>query len=154
MALSMDVVSVVSLVSAAGGPTGTGAVAGVRAVGIVETTAAAASAADDASSSHATLGDSHDDQTFVGQAPEAPPGATPRGASTTRLFITALSQGRPVAASLFIDRKPFGETPRTLTLLAGRRTLRLEANGFKSIERSVNLVAGATLDLKVELKAR
>lgn len=57
----------------------------------------------------------------------------------------------PTGAKLRLDGQPLGQTPWEGLLAPGRRQFDFELEGYESMTRSVNAVAGANLRLKVRL---
>lgn len=64
--------------------------------------------------------------------------------------IPALVVEAPVAAEVFVDNEPAGQTPLTLDVPAGKHTVRIAADGFDPFVRRVTVVDGQTTTLKAD----
>ena len=59
----------------------------------------------------------------------------------------------PPDAKVKVDGEPFCDAPGIFTIAAGTRVLRFEAPGHKPEERVIDVVAGTTAELRVELRS-
>jgi hypothetical protein len=86
------------------------------------------------------LGD-HDDETTAKTmgASEASLSQVPTAA---RLTIAALARGESVEADLFIDERPAGQAPRTVTVMPGRHVVRAELKGHHPAEKRIDAGSG------------
>lgn len=90
---------------------------------------------------------------FVPQATAVPP---PAGPATTNAAQNSAStvqiRSTPDGADITVDEKFVGNTPSELKLQPGDHKIRLEKSGFKHWERTLTVVAGAsiTVDAKLE----
>lgn len=80
-------------------------------------------------------------------APASPDRTTPRKAEPTapaaRTLATLVLETDVPGASVFVDRRYVGTTPLTLARLEpGTKQLKLTADGYDGLERTVDLVAG------------
>jgi hypothetical protein len=66
-------------------------------------------------------------------------------ATTPNLVIEA-----PVAAEVFVDNQPAGQTPLALELSAGKHTVRIAADGFDPFVRRVTVLDGQTTTLAAD----
>lgn len=77
-----------------------------------------------------------------GSAPAAP-AARPASAAPVAANGSLVVDSRPAGASVIIDGRPAGNTPVTLTALApGRRTVRIERPGYRTVTTTVDVKAG------------
>jgi serine/threonine-protein kinase len=91
----------------------------------------------------------HTDATFVGPITRELSG--PRAVPTTgSVRLIATLKGRPVSATVSVDGGPKNPTPRTAALPPGRHTIRAELSGARPIERSVEVTAGAVVNVRLE----
>ena len=77
--------------------------------------------------------------------PSAPavPAARPAAAAPVAANGSLVVDSRPAGASVTVDGRPAGNTPVTLTGLApGRRTVRIERPGYRTVTTSVDVKAG------------
>jgi hypothetical protein len=80
-------------------------------------------------------------------------------ASTLRARLEALARSparfvirtRPSGAQVWIDGKPMGATPLDLSLPAGERTMRIERDGFKPLQRTFSVTRGVDEALDLDL---
>ncbi|MBM4782545.1 MAG: protein kinase, partial [Archangiaceae bacterium] len=63
--------------------------------------------------------------------------------------VIATQKGKPVAASFVLNGNK-GQTPRAISLPPGKYTLRAEYPGARPIERSVEVVLGTTINVRIE----
>lgn len=57
-----------------------------------------------------------------------------------------------IGADIYIDNKHFGQTPNIIEgILIGERKLRIEKDGFETIERNINIERGKMLEVNIEL---
>lgn len=70
---------------------------------------------------------------------------------TGQLRVMTTSRGRMVVAQVTIDGFPSGTTPRSFKLDEGRHEVRLELKGSRTVDRTIDITAGETFHLKVEL---
>ncbi|HUE85351.1 MAG TPA: PEGA domain-containing protein [Vicinamibacterales bacterium] len=73
----------------------------------------------------------------------APTAATAPAARATATTGSLVIDSRPAGASVTLDGRPVGSTPVTLTGLApGRRTVRIERAGYRTVTATVDVKAG------------
>jgi len=72
-------------------------------------------------------------------------------AAAGMLRVMALVKGRPATALLTVDGVANGITPRSLAAPAGPHLVRLELDGYQPLERTVDVTAGGTTYLRLEL---
>lgn len=73
----------------------------------------------------------------------ASPAARPASAAPVAANGSLVVDSRPAGASVIIDGRPAGNTPVTLTALApGRRTVRIERPGYRTVTTTVDVKAG------------
>lgn len=72
-------------------------------------------------------------------------------AASGLLRVMALVKGRPATALLTVDGVATGITPRSLAAPAGPHLVRLELEGCQPLERTVEVTAGGTTYLRLEL---
>jgi serine/threonine-protein kinase len=91
----------------------------------------------------------HTDATFVGPITRELSG--PRAVPTTgSVRLIATLKGKPVSATVSVDGGPRSPTPRTVALSPGKHSIRAELSGARSIERSVEVTAGAVVNVRLE----
>ena len=99
------------------------------------------------------------ERTFVGPSPgetdeKARSGEAeelvPPTSGQLRVVVTA--KGRAAAANVFVAGKKTAITPCTLTLAAGPHRIRIELDGFRSVERWSDVAAGTSTNLRVFLE--
>lgn len=108
------------------------------------------------------IAEQHDVQSVLAKNDSA--GDTPDTAVTTliqlpdmrslipaTLSVTAIHHGRPIKAQLTVDEQVRGPTPKSLLLAPGRHVVRVIAKGTRGVERVIELVAGSTFKLEVDL---
>ena len=98
------------------------------------------------------------DRTFVGPSPsdsdeqtraEETSGPTP---TSGQLRVVVTAKGRAAAANVFVGGKLNAVTPCTLTLPAGPQRIRIELEGYRSVERWSDVIAGTSTNLRVFLE--
>ncbi len=98
------------------------------------------------------------DRTFVGPTPgEADDetrasdesGPTP---TSGQLRVVVTAKGRAAAANVFVAGELAAVTPCTLTLPAGPQRVRIELEGYRSVERWSDVAAGTSTNLRVFLE--
>ncbi len=67
------------------------------------------------------------------------------------LSVTAIHHGRPIKAQLTVDGQVRGTTPKSLLLGPGRHEVRVIGKGTRGVERVIELIAGSTFKLEVDL---
>ena len=77
---------------------------------------------------------------------EASTEAAPQPVTVPGLIIES-----PVAAEVFVDNKPAGQTPLSLDVDTGKHTVRIAADGFDPFVRRVTVVDGQTTTLIADL---
>ncbi|MDP3232516.1 MAG: serine/threonine-protein kinase [Myxococcales bacterium] len=90
------------------------------------------------------------DATYVGPALSrelSVPKVVPK---TGQLRIIATLKGKVCSAQVSIDGGPAIVTPRAVTLMKGKHTLRGEVPGGRPIERTVEVSAGAVVNVRLE----
>jgi hypothetical protein len=60
----------------------------------------------------------------------------------------------PENAKVTLDHLPFADRPGTVALAPGKHLLRVEAPGFESYERTIEVAAGDTLEVTYDLKPK
>ncbi|MCU0700198.1 MAG: protein kinase [Myxococcaceae bacterium] len=91
----------------------------------------------------------HTDATFVGPITRDLSG--PRAVPTTgSVRLIATLKGKPVSATVSVDGGPKNPTPRTVALPPGKHLIRAEFTGARPIERSVEVTAGAVVNVRLE----
>lgn len=90
------------------------------------------------------------DATYVG--PITRETSAPRPAPTHgHVRVITTLKGKPVSASFVISDGTKGSTPKTVSLRPGRYSIRAElAGGGRSLERKVEVAAGATVNVRLE----
>jgi hypothetical protein len=73
----------------------------------------------------------------------------PRGHGELR--VVTVSGGRTLWAEVRVDGQPYGATPVSLDLPAGRHSVRVERDGFAPAQREVEVSAGKTAVVRIEL---
>lgn len=81
---------------------------------------------------------------------EKPPEDPPARTGQLRVVVTA--RGKAANAAVSVDGVYEGVTPRTLTLAAGKHTVKIEMAGFKAVERTAEVVADSSANLRVLLE--
>lgn len=99
------------------------------------------------------------DRTFVGPSPgetaEKPSNSNEvSGPSPTtgQLRVVVTAKGRAASANVFVAGKLAAVTPCTLTLPAGPQRVRIELEGYRSVERWSDVIAGTSTNLRVFLE--
>jgi serine/threonine protein kinase len=69
-----------------------------------------------------------------------------------QLRVVVTAKGRAAAANVFVAGKKTAVTPCTLTLPAGPQRIRIELEGYRSVERWSDVVAGTSTNLRVFLE--
>jgi serine/threonine protein kinase len=69
-----------------------------------------------------------------------------------QLRVVVTAKGRAAAANVFVGGKKAAVTPCTLTLPAGPQRVRIELDGYRSVERWSDVVAGTSTNLRVFLE--
>lgn len=91
----------------------------------------------------------HTDATYVG--PIAHELSGPRNVPTTgSVRLIATHKGKPVSATVSVDGGSKNPTPRTVALPPGKHTIRAELAGARPIDRSVEVTAGAVVNVRLE----
>jgi hypothetical protein len=70
--------------------------------------------------------------------------------TTGSVRLIATLKGKPVSATVSVDGGPKSPTPRTVALSPGKHSIRAELSGARSIERSVEVTAGAVVNVRLE----
>jgi hypothetical protein len=101
-----------------------------------------------------TLTDERPSRTLdVDLAPVARARVSAPAPATTPATGSLVIDSRPAAASVTIDGRPAGNTPMTLTGLApGRRTVRIERMGYRTVTTTVDVKAGERARVGVRLE--
>ena len=101
------------------------------------------------------------ERTYVGRPGEAPQeevqtrtSASIEGLSPVsgQLRVVVTAKGRAAAANVFVGGVKKAVTPCTLTLPAGPQRIRIELDGYRSVERWSDVVAGTSTNLRVFLE--
>ena len=102
------------------------------------------------------------DRTYVGKPGEIPQeeevqtrtSASIEGLSPVsgQLRVVVTAKGRAAAANVFVGGVKKAVTPCTLTLPAGPQRIRVELEGYRSVERWSDVVAGTSTNLRVFLE--
>lgn len=71
---------------------------------------------------------------------------------TGQLRVIVTARGRAATANITIDGTTRSVAPRSFTLPAGRHLVRIELPGFRSVERTADVVAGTTTNVRVVLE--
>jgi eukaryotic-like serine/threonine-protein kinase len=98
------------------------------------------------------------DATWVGplsarEADGTAPLAIPESAAPTRghVRVIATLKGKPVSATVTLDAANRSMTPKVFGVAPGRHTVRVELSGARPVERTVEVVAGAVINVRVDL---
>ncbi|WP_224372542.1 serine/threonine-protein kinase [Hyalangium versicolor] len=67
------------------------------------------------------------------------------------LRVVTVHDGKTVWADISVDGQHHGATPVSLSLPAGRHSVRVERNGFSPVERKVDIPAGERIVVRIEL---
>lgn len=91
------------------------------------------------------------DATWVGPAlkPQARSAPAP-SVKTGQVRVIATQKGRAVSASVTIDGGQRATTPRSVSLPPGRHLIRGELKGARPVERSVDVIAGTIINVRLE----
>ncbi len=101
------------------------------------------------------------ERTFVGQSPnpsevatraENPVDVEGPAPTSGQLRVVVTAKGRAAAAKVFVGGVQKAVTPCTLTLPAGPQRIRIELEGFRSVERWSDVAAGTSTNLRVFLE--
>ena len=98
------------------------------------------------------------ERTFVGPNPgdtdEKTRGIALEGPPPTmgQLRVVVTAKGRAAAATVWVGGEKKAVTPCTLTLSAGPKRIRIELEGFRTVERWSDVVAGTSTNLRVFLE--
>ncbi len=98
------------------------------------------------------------DRTFVGLAPNEREVETRASdisgplPTSGQLRVVVTAKGRAAAANVFVAGKLSAQTPCTLTLPVGPQRIRIELEGYRSVERWSDVAAGTSTNLRVFLE--
>ena len=98
------------------------------------------------------------DRTFVGPAPNEREVETRASdisgplPTSGQLRVVVTAKGRAAAANVFVAGKLSAQTPCTLTLPVGPQRIRIELEGYRSVERWSDVAAGTSTNLRVFLE--
>jgi serine/threonine-protein kinase len=98
------------------------------------------------------------ERTFVGPSPgETEEKTRANNASevsptTGQLRVVVTAKGRAAAATVYVGGEQKAVTPCTLTLNAGPHRIKIELDGFRSVERWSTVAAGTSTNLRVFLE--
>ncbi len=69
-----------------------------------------------------------------------------------QLRVVVTARGAAAAAKIFVAGKYMGTTPHTLTLSSGPHQVRIELDGYRTVERWAVVIAGTSTNLRVFLE--
>ena len=69
-----------------------------------------------------------------------------------QLRVVVTARGAAAAAKIYVAGKYMGTTPHTLTLSSGPHQVRIELDGYRTVERWAVVIAGTSTNLRVFLE--
>ncbi|MFT3709937.1 MAG: protein kinase [Archangium sp.] len=87
-------------------------------------------------------------------APEEPTGDNPAPVATNtgQLRVVVTAKGIAAEANLVVDGRSSGRSPSTLTLGAGPHQIRIQLEGYRTVERWATVIPGTSTNLRVFLE--
>jgi hypothetical protein len=87
-------------------------------------------------------------------APEDPTGDNPAPvvANSGQLRVVVTAKGIAAEANLLVDGQARGRSPSTLTLGAGPHQIRIQLDGYRTVERWATVIPGTSTNLRVFLE--